>query len=229
MKKKLSIIIVIVLLFISYIYINSSSLDTKFFNLGKNYKNAIEKSTAIGSEKTDYITINSQINISYDSLYEELNLLSVNNKLDDRELAEQAINEVIQHEVMVSYVESLGYKITEKDYEDYKKSLIDSIKEADNYDEILKYFEGFGGINEYFKKMEHRLKNNLLIRKYLDDEMIKYANSKGYDVIDIEFVEIWRQKENEIIQEQVRKSNISEKKKEELLNVALDYISKEAK
>ncbi len=229
MKNKLSIIIVIVLLFISYIYINSSSLDTKFFNPGKNYKNAIEKSTAIESEKTDYITINSQINISYDSLYEELNLLSVNNKLDDRELAEQAINEVIQQEVMVSYVESLGYKITEKDYEDYKKSLIDSIKEADNYDEILKYFEGFGGINEYFKKMEHRLKNNLLIRKYLDDEMIKYANSKGYDVIDIEFVEIWRQKENEIIQEQVRKSNISEKKKEELLNVALDYISEEAK
>ena len=219
----------VILLFISTMFINASPLKTIFLNLGNNHKTALEESTADNDKSTDYIVINPKIKISYDSLYEELNLLSVTNNMSDNDLAEQAVNEVLQQEIMVSYVKSLGYEVSENEFEDYKKSLVDSLQASDNYNEIANYFDGFGGINEYFSSMEHRLKDSLLVRKFLDDERIRYANLNGYDEKDADFVEIWNQKENEIIKEQMNNNHISDEKKQQLLEVATEYLSDKAK
>ena len=127
---------------------------------------------------------------------------------------------------MVATAEALGYEITDNDFSNYKEELINSLSKAENSEEIQAYFDGFGGTEEYFNIMQNQLREGLLVRKYLDDEMKKYAEKKGYDAKDIEFVEIWQRKEREIIKDKINNNSVDNSSEQEMINMALEYLSK---
>ena len=177
MKKRYIIVLVFVLFCAcSYFSIDANDLKNEFRQKGENV--ADRKEELIKKKDSTVIVDNEFVFITSDDIFEEVVLLSSNNPASKDDIIASSIETVIERAVLIKKAESLGYNISEKEFEEYKESITQALENAENKEDIEAYIDAIGGLDAYFKIMSDRLKNGLIVRKYLDDEKMKYAKKK---------------------------------------------------
>ena len=206
MKKRYIIVLVFVLFCAcSYFSIDANDLKNEFRQKGENV--ADRKEELIKKKDSTVIVDNEFVFITSDDIFEEVVLLSSNNPASKDDIIASS---------------------SEKEFEEYKESITQALENAENKEDIEAYIDAIGGVDAYFKIMSDRLKNGLIVRKYLDDEKMKYAKKNGYILGDAEFEILWNEKEERLkssIIDNVKISNIEKKELErEVEREAAKYL-----
>ncbi len=105
---------------------------------------------------------------------EELALVMTGNMgqgKNPEEIIENAVRTIVTQKYLYAQASKAGFEVTDAEFETYKMLLEESIKNAENKEDVLAYFDGFGGEDHYWEKMKPTIKRNLCIRKYLNSQI----------------------------------------------------------
>lgn len=96
------------------------------------------------------------------------------------DVIENAVQTVATRKYLYAEAVKAGYEISDSEYEAYRKQLSESLQNAENKEDIVAYFEGFGGEDSYWKIMKPTIMQNLLVRKYLNALTGNEGDETGY-------------------------------------------------
>lgn len=88
--------------------------------------------------------------------------------LEKEEAIRQTVEDLVEKKALYARAKVAGYTVSDKEFKEYQAKLRESVQKSDNMDDIEAYYQGFGGEAEYWKDMEPVIRQNLVIRKYLD-------------------------------------------------------------
>ncbi len=125
--------------------------------------------------------------IEPEELEEEAEVLNLIGEGTAQEMAEDAVNAVIEREVLYQFAEEAGYETSDKEFDEYTASLLNSMEYSENKDQVREYYEVFGGLVGYIDMMEDQLRKNLSISKLLElegisaDEILDHLSIRDED------------------------------------------------
>lgn len=221
-KRYLFLALLVVALVVGCFAAGANDWKTVFSKKGKAAKQ-VEKELQ-QKEDGKVLLKNKNITVTSDEIREETELLSKVSDMSEEEIIDKSVDQVIEINAVLQVAESKGYRTTEKEFEEYKKELSDSLEEAENADEVKAYIDGFGGLDQYFKAMEDRLKDRMTVRAYLDDQKSQFAKESGQTEGEASFEEVWNEKEKKLVSDIVKKANVSSEKRAELEKEAKKYV-----
>lgn len=184
-----------------------------FHKLGKEV--AANRNTEDASE---IIFENEKISITKGEMLQMVTGYSENG-LDEEAAVEEAVASVVEKKYLYRQAIQAGMEVTEEEYENYKEALMSSIGNAENKENADAYLEGFGGEEEYWRVMEESIKENLLVRKYLDSQIAQCSQMEAYSNDGLLDLDIQQELENEIKREAYHEA-LTDGEKEELLSIA---------
>ena len=220
LKKRTLITAIIIILaafaVISVIYLNR----TKTIATDENTEFGTEIAEIKEETASDKILKAGDLTFSEEELTDFQQIRETSSLLENSdESVEDVVDDFIEQEAMYEKAVAEGYEATDEDFEAYKDEIRTSLEQAENKEEMMGFFESFGGIEGYFDAMENQLRKSLSTRKYLDSLMNEYANETQQNVSDSEFAGKWIEKEEQIKQDIAEEANVSEKEKEALVDV----------
>ena len=220
LKKRTLITAIIIILaafaVISVIYLNR----TKTIATDENTEFGTEIAEIKEETASDKILEAGDLTFSEEELTDFQQIRETSSLLENSdESVEDVVDDFIEEEAMYEKAVEEGYEATDEDFEAYKDEIRTSLEQAENKEEMMGFFESFGGIEGYFDAMENQLRKSLSTRKYLDSLMNEYANETQQNVSDPEFAGKWIEKEEQIKQDIAEEANVSEKEKEALVDV----------
>lgn len=159
-------------------------------------RHALEITNEQNKSDSEIVFSNKAITIYESDLKEAIDM---ENALDANEISlDDSIEKIIQRKSLLQTALEKGYIATEDEFQQYKESLMSSYQEAENKEDLDEYWNGFGGVENYWKQMKPQIMENLAIRKYLDSQMADYAQKVKSNVKDIDFQQEWAEVENQI-------------------------------
>lgn len=102
--------------------------------------------------------------------------------LTQEEAVEQTAEVLVQKKALYARARETGISVSDKEFADYQSSMQESMAKAENQEEIETYFKGFGGEAVYWEIMEPLIRENLVIRKYLNLENEKITETRSMDM-----------------------------------------------
>ena len=117
---------------------------------------------------------------------------------EEQTIMEQAFKELVTVKTLVAAAEAAGYTVSDAEYEAYKKDIMDALAVAENKEEMMEFFDSMGGLEYYFEVMESTVRDSMVIRKYLDDLMMEYAEENNKDIYSIDFLNEWNEVEEDM-------------------------------
>lgn len=122
-------------------------------------------------------------------------------RMENGETAEKAkkevIKEIITKKTLYAAATKQGFTVSDQEYDAYVEQLREQLQKAENQHDMQDFYEGFGGENNYWKSMEASIRQNLVVRKYIDSqtgkqtekEIRQKAYESGVKQIDLEAFE----------------------------------------
>ncbi len=181
---------------------------------------ACTKQSTQENTQDDLITPSNGVSFTKTDIEDEIDILQLTNEYDSSEsLAEEAVDNVINRKALLKTAQDAGYEVTDEELSEYIETLRESLNAAENTTEMQEYFDRFDGEDTYFEKFENTYRDNLCIRKYLDDQKQEYLESETYET------DGWSQQEETIREQSVALLNLTEDDKQVLYDHALSYIN----
>ena len=82
----------------------------------------------------------------------------------------EVIKDIITKKTLYVLAKKNGCTVSDQEYDDYAKLLKTQMNKAENRKEIRDFYAGFGGESAYWKNMEPVIRQNLVVRKYIDSQ-----------------------------------------------------------
>ncbi|MGN1156209.1 MAG: hypothetical protein ACI4TK_08540 [Agathobacter sp.] len=114
---------------------------------------------------------------------------------EEQTIMEQAFKDLVTAKTLVAVAEAAGYTVSDAEYEAYKNDIMDALTVAENKEEMIEFYDSMGGLEYYFEVMESTVRDSMVIRKYLDDLMVEYAEENNKDIYSIDFLNEWNEVE----------------------------------
>ncbi|MEY8425445.1 hypothetical protein AALB52_22590 [Lachnospiraceae bacterium 38-14] len=227
MKRKILVGIICftgLLTFVSYNFVYANSTGNKMNEYGKKFAFIYSASQKTMRAREKAVFENSDFSINKSEIRRQAQLVQINMEGSTKELAKEAIYELIERKTLYALAVEKGYLVSDEDFEEYKSKFCDSMQGAENEEDIKQFFAGFGGEEDYWSTMETTLRESLTIRKYLDDRMKRYAREKGQNISNIDFQQKWSKEEEKIKRDVLHKAEITDSDKEFLIDEAIDCL-----
>lgn len=227
MKKKILIGIICFIgfaSFVSYHFVYANSTGNMMNEYGKKFASIYSNSQRTMRTREKAVFENNDFSISKSDIRRQVQLVQINMEGSTKELAKEAVNELIERKTLYALAVEKGYLVSDEDFEEYKSKFRESMQEAENEEDIKQFFAGFGGEEDYWSTMETTLRESLTIRKYLDDRMKKYASEKGQDISNIDFQQKWSKEEEKIKKNMLQKAEVTDSDKNSLIDEAIDCL-----
>lgn len=227
MKRKILVGIICfagLLTFLSYNFVYANSTGNMMNEYGKKFASVYSTSKRTMRTREKAVFENDDFSINKSDIRRQVQLVQINMEGSTRELAKEAINELIERKTLYALAVEKGYLVSDEDFEEYKSKFRESMQGAENEEDIKQFFAGFGGEEDYWSTMETALRESLTIRKYLDDRMKRYAREKGQNISNIEFQQKWSKEEEKIKKNVLHKTEVTDSDKELLIDEAIDCL-----
>lgn len=114
---------------------------------------------------------------------------------EEQTIMEQAFKDLVTAKTLIAVAEAAGYTVSDAEYEAYKNDIMDALAVAENKEEMMEFYDSMGGLEYYFEVMESTVRDSMVIRKYLDDLMVEYAEENNKDIYSIDFLNEWNEVE----------------------------------
>lgn len=175
---------------------------------------------AVGSEDSDTIVFSTDdVEVTKGELTAVIAGNTGQGKSQD-EIVKDAVKTVVTRKYLYAEAVKAGVNVTNVEYETYKKTLNDSIQKSENKDSVQAYFEGFGGEENYWKKMKPMIMQNLVIRKYLDEQVETENEVQGYSIEESPAERNEKDKLETQIKEEAYEEALTAEEEEKLIHIA---------
>lgn len=224
MNKRITIPIIIMIIFILGITGYADNAEPKYEYMGKKIEESINKN--LNTKNSKVLAQSDNISITEAELKNNVEILNLSYNVNQNDIASTAVEQLLERKSLYKLSIESGFHVSESEYQTYIQNLKESLNNAENRDEIIEFFKGFGGSEKYFELMEDTYKESLCIRKYLDSKMQKYAEAINADVNDITFLNEWQEKENQLKVDAIKNANINSQDINKMISYAETYRKK---
>lgn len=210
MKKFCAIFVVAVLFSCVFINANANPDSNILYRVGAIiHRNNIKESETTNmqhspaSEKIIYKGKN--ITITQQELENTMDTFAA---IGNNDSEQAALDYLIERKAVYAKAMEAKISFSEEEFDKYWNEIKDSVKTAENYSDIQKLYEAFGGEDQYWSEMMDEYKMSYTIKKYWDQIRSAYFEDLGMEDTTYKTEEQWQNKRQQLTEDIVKKEAV---------------------